>query len=92
VERSRRRNSIGLNAGGTRTGAGVLVIDAILVGLSAANTLHQDLSALDFKAKAWPSEVDPLRVFAEAAGRFADACEKLDHLEDSYTMARDAKA
>jgi hypothetical protein len=67
------------------------VVDAILIALSAANTLHQDLSTMDLKPKLCSSnEVDPLRVFAEAVGRFADACEKLDHLEDSYAMACDA--
>jgi hypothetical protein len=35
-------------------------------------------------------QIDPLRVFADAAGRFADACEKLDHLEDSVNIARTA--
>jgi len=29
-------------------------------------------------------------MFADAAGRFADACEKLDHLEDSVALARNA--
>lgn len=29
-------------------------------------------------------------VFADAAGRFADACEKIDHLEDFLTIARSA--
>lgn len=68
------------------------LIDAILVSLSAANTLHQDLAlSIDLEARApAAAQIDPLRVFADAAGRFADACEKLDHLENSYTLARTA--
>ena len=32
-------------------------------------------------------QIDPLRVFANAAGRFADACEKIDHLEEFSQIA-----
>jgi hypothetical protein len=65
------------------------VIDAFLIALSAANTLQQDLSSLPPK-RPRIEQVDPLRVFADAVGRFADACEKLDHLEDSFALARNA--
>jgi hypothetical protein len=36
------------------------------------------------------SQIDPLRTFADAAGRFADACEKIDHLEEFLGIAREA--
>jgi hypothetical protein len=67
------------------------LIDAILVALSAANTLLQDLSKADLSSEAtgW-QQVDPLRIFADATGRFADACEKIDHFEDNHALALDA--
>jgi hypothetical protein len=65
-------------------------LHAFLVSLSAANTLHQDLASFEMNAKCSSDQIDPFRVFADAAGRFADACEKLDHLEDCYTLARTA--
>jgi hypothetical protein len=65
------------------------VVDALLVGLSTANTLHQDLSKEQFEATSYRgSQLDPLRVFADATGRFADACEKIDHLEEFLPIAR----
>jgi hypothetical protein len=67
------------------------LVDAILVALSAANTLLQDLSKADLSAKQSASDqIDPLRIFADAMGRFADACEKIDHFEDNHTIALDA--
>jgi hypothetical protein len=67
------------------------LIDAILVALSAANTLLQDLSKIDLSCKLCVSDhIDPLRVFADAAGRFADACEKIDHFEDNHQLALSA--
>jgi hypothetical protein len=67
------------------------LIDAILVSLSAANTLLQDLSKADLTSKQPASnQIDPLRVLADAMGRFADACEKIDHFEDNHTLAFDA--
>lgn len=64
--------------------------DTFLISLSAANTMHQDFSKDTFLQVRLRPDVDPLRVFADAAGRFADACEKMDHLENSGTMACDA--
>jgi hypothetical protein len=62
-----------------------------MVTLSAANTLLQDLSKADLSSKHPASDqIDPLRVFADAMGRFADACEKIDHFEDNHTLALDA--
>jgi hypothetical protein len=66
------------------------LVDAMLVGLSAANTLHQDLSKEDFGTSRSLDQVDPLRGFADASGRFADACEKIDHLEEFLPIARTA--
>jgi hypothetical protein len=66
------------------------LVDALLVGLSTANTLHQDLSKEHFPPAHRETQVDPLRTFADAAGRFADACEKIDHLEEFLPLARAA--
>ena len=66
------------------------LVDGVLVSLSAANTLHQDLSKEDFSSAATARQVDPLRLFADAAGRFADACEKIDHMEEFIPIARKA--
>jgi hypothetical protein len=69
---------------------GRTLVDAVLVSLSAANTLHQDLSVEGFSAEIASRQVDPLRVLADASGRFADACEKIDHLEEFIPIARKA--
>jgi hypothetical protein len=66
------------------------ITDAFLVNLSAANTLAQDFSKeLRLGTRSQP-QVDELRVLADAVGRFADACEKIDHLEDFASLARTA--
>jgi len=65
------------------------IVDTLLVGLSAANTLHQDLSAAT-RSILRNSQVDPIYAFADAMGRFADACEKIDHLEEFLSIARQA--
>jgi hypothetical protein len=67
-------------------------IDAFLVCLSAANTLHQRLGDAVTNEVEFRKQVDVLRPFADAAGRFADACEKIDHLEEFLTQARTANA
>lgn len=59
------------------------LIDGILVCLSAANTLHQHLSYTPKR-----SNVDFFYRFADAAGRFNDASEKIDHLEPFVDAAR----
>jgi hypothetical protein len=65
------------------------LVDTLLVGLSTANTLHQDLSKEQFDATSLRGpQLDPLRTFADAAGRFADACEKIDHLEEFLPIAK----
>jgi hypothetical protein len=68
------------------------LVDTLLVSLSAANTLHQDLSKENCLISSAPDQVDPWRTFADAAGRFADACEKIDHMEEFVPMARKANA
>ena len=66
------------------------IVDTLLVGLSTANTLHQDLSNENISSPSRLKQIDPLRIFADAAGRFADACEKIDHLEEFLPIARQA--
>jgi hypothetical protein len=66
------------------------LVDAVLVSLSTANTLHQDLSKESLGNETHLKQVDPVRVFADAAGRFADACEKIDHMEEFVPIAREA--
>lgn len=66
------------------------LIDALLVSLSAANTLHQDLSHENLVLDQQSPQVDPLRTLADACGRFADACEKIDHMEDFLPIAKKA--
>ena len=64
--------------------------DAFLVALSAANALNQALPNVDGGTTdgGVPSDL----AFTDQAGRFADACEKIDHLEEFRTIALDANA
>lgn len=64
------------------------LVDAFLVSLSTANTLHQDLGKESFVTEPLSKQVDPLRTLADASGRFADACEKIDHMEEFLPNAR----
>jgi hypothetical protein len=66
------------------------LVDALLVSLSTANTLHQDLSRHSFTFTTGRQQIDSLRNLADAAGRFADACEKIDHMEEFLPIARKA--
>lgn len=66
------------------------IVDTVLVSLSAANTLHQHLLAPAHSDK--DRQIDPLRTYADAAGRFADACEKIDHVEEFIPIARKANS
>jgi hypothetical protein len=68
------------------------LVDTLLVSLSAANTLHQDLSRENCFLSSNTKEVDSWHTFADAAGRFADACEKIDHIEEFVPLARRANA
>jgi hypothetical protein len=64
------------------------ITDTALVCLSAANTLHQRLDDSVLAEPRLTVQIDPLRPLADAAGRFADACEKIDHLEEFLPTAR----
>jgi hypothetical protein len=64
--------------------------DTLLVVLSAANTLHQELGNEALPPLLLGNKIDPVYAFADAAGRFADACEKIDHLEEFIPIARQA--
>lgn len=66
------------------------LVDCLLVSLSAANTLHQNLALEIAGIDRLGKQIDPLYMFADAAGRFADACEKIDHLEDFVPLAKRA--
>lgn len=68
------------------------VVDTFLVCLSAANALHQELHMLPHHSGSQNKENDPVYVLADAAGRFADACEKVDHMEEFIPIARQANA
>ena len=58
-------------------------VDTLLVCLSAANTLHQKLFYSPGKSN------DSLLIrLTDAAGRFNDAAEKIDHLEPFVDIAR----
>lgn len=63
------------------------VTDAFLVNLSAASTLSQDLSKELRSGMQFQPQGDEFRVLADAVGRFADACEKIDHLEEFLAIA-----
>jgi hypothetical protein len=60
-------------------------VDALLISLSAANTLHQRLTYDPMVS----TESFLIRL-TDAAGQFNDACEKIDHLEPFLDMALSA--
>ena len=62
------------------------LVDAFLVSLSAANALNQTLPTALSKGE--PGDLE----FVNHAGRFADACEKIDHLEEFRSIALTANA
>ena len=66
------------------------LVDAFLVALSAANALNQILP--DAEDRQAGGELPTDLTFTDQAGRFADACEKIDHLEEFRTIALDANA
>lgn len=61
-------------------------IDSLLVTLSSANTLHQHLCTV----MRHRSYGDALLNYISLAGQFCDACEKIDHMEDFLTIAKDS--
>ena len=64
------------------------IVDCGLVSLSAANTLCQNLNEVEFLYTAASKDAEALLTFADAAGRFSDACEKIDHMEEFISIAR----
>ncbi|WP_394887475.1 hypothetical protein ACG873_21605 [Mesorhizobium sp. AaZ16] len=66
------------------------LVDAFLVVLSAANALNQALPDVEVGQPIVeaPSDLS----FTDHAGRFADACEKIDHLEEFRSIALAANA
>jgi hypothetical protein len=64
------------------------IVDTALVCLSAANTLHQKLDTPGDNLLRKDLKNNALESLADAAGRFADACEKIDHMEEFVEMAR----
>jgi hypothetical protein len=64
------------------------IVDTALVCLSAANTLHQKLDFPNDNQLHKNLENDNIKPLADATGRFADACEKIDHMEEFVSMAR----
>lgn len=61
------------------------LVDSFLVSLSAANVLNQAFPEI-FDMQSECRDVQ----FTDFSGRFADACEKLDHLEDFRGIALEA--
>lgn len=66
------------------------VVDTALVCLSSANALAQNLSLATMLGEAEGYRVDRLSDLADAAGRYADGCEKIDHLEDFLPLVKQA--
>ncbi|WP_127142584.1 hypothetical protein [Pelagibacterium montanilacus] len=61
------------------------LVDAFLVSLSAANALNQLLE------ETLPHSTE-FAIFTDYSGRFADACEKIDHLEEFRDHALNANS
>lgn len=61
------------------------LVDALLIVLSAANALNQTL--VDPQDGLRITEAPSDLAFTDQAGRFADACEKIDHLEEFRAIA-----
>lgn len=66
------------------------LVDAFLVALSAANALNQALPDVGTGGLIGDTTSD--LAFTDYAGRFADACEKIDHLEEFRAIALAANA
>lgn len=64
------------------------VVDATLVCLSSANALAQNLSVALVFSEAEHYSTDRLSDLADAAGRYADGCEKIDHLEEFLPLVK----
>lgn len=66
------------------------IVDTTLVCLSSANALSQNLHTTFVPSKAEGYVVDRLTDIADAAGRYADGCEKIDHLEEFLPLVKEA--
>jgi hypothetical protein len=60
-------------------------VDTFLICLSAANTLRQQLA--NSEGQRAFGDLDSFRAFADSVGRFCEACEKIDHMEDFVSIA-----
>jgi hypothetical protein len=67
------------------------LVDAFLISLSAANSLNQRLYKIEFKHVKSKNAVD-FYDLADAVGRFADGCEKIDHLESFRDLVIESNA
>ena len=59
------------------------IVDAFLVSLSAANVLNQAFPEVGVDNTSKCTDLE----FIDFSGRFADACEKIDHLEEFREIA-----
>jgi len=58
------------------------VIDSLIIAVSTANILNINLATASIPASSNCGDTTFARRLSVAAGRFAGACERLDHLED----------
>lgn len=65
------------------------LVDIFLISLSAANALNHRIYSAEFKNTFTRNSTD-IWEFADAVGKFADACEKIDHLESFRELAVEA--
>ena len=65
------------------------VIDTLLVCLSSANTMTQELDEVK-STKGFKTNSEELKNLADFVGTFTDACEKIDHFEEFVKMAKES--
>lgn len=65
------------------------LVDAFLIALSAANCMNQKLEIKSSFDRPTDNDFD-FYFLADAVGRFADACEKIDHFEECRNIAIEA--
>lgn len=66
------------------------IVDNMLVCLSSANALALNLQKGFSPGQTETYVVDRLSDIADAAGRYADGCEKIDHLEEFLPLVKQA--
>lgn len=59
--------------------------DCTLIALSAANALQDNLAEFNFLPSPIKRDEFQVRLF-DAVGRFADGCEKIDHMENFHQL------